>query len=192
MHRIPTPIPLILLLILVHLSGCLKTTLDSKATNLDVFELAAENTQKLKVKVVNTSTKKTAGRQFLFVFIPFGRIVIKHPEDFLSRSFYTHLSIKGYKPITHTHTNAYPQLPELSVEIDNFQATAYDYFFYRRIVCKIALTATLNLPNQTQKVWSGTIKKTAAKRYAFKPQLENIFNKAIEAATLETIKNLRL
>ena len=68
---------------------------------------------------------------------------------------------------------------------------AYDFIFFRRLVSKINLTASLyNTSGHLLRSSQQVISKSEFKQYGFKSQLERLFWKTLEEAVHLSLKDL--
>ncbi|MDC0358658.1 hypothetical protein OAO01_07575 [Oligoflexia bacterium] len=158
--------------------------------NQKVFELAAVNTAPLGLVIEGQKERFSAGHQYLFVIIPFGRVVIEDPSKYLERSAYTKLALLGYKPLVNSTGTRHKTL---QIRIDSLQASAFDFLFFRRVVARVSLGASLKdgLGNEIAEV-TADASHASVRKYGFHTELEYALDKSFSAALSDLFEQLGL
>jgi hypothetical protein len=84
------------------------------------------------------STSSCVGYQFAFFLFPVGRVCLKHPLLHLDSALRDTLIQKGFLLFTSSSPNA----PLITV--NKVSLTAWDFFFTRKLVCKLKATTQFN------------------------------------------------
>jgi hypothetical protein len=176
---------------LLCLAGCLSTELKSAGPPSNVYRLAAINTRPLILKVESVLESEIGGHQYVLIFIPFGRIRVPAPQEYVYDSAYTALSLRGYHPLPPAGYAA--NAPKLNIVLNELKTSAYDFLLFRRVSCRIALTARLISPDgRTLGYWEAVGESASLRRFGFAPQLEKALHEAVELAVDDVLQNLRI
>lgn len=177
----------------LSLAGCVLTAVPRAPISPEVFRLAASNDRAIRLDLSGPQETLSVGHQYLFIVIPFGRIVIEHPLDHLRTSAYTQASLSGLRPIVDVPANDSAfDTPRLEIRLQDIQVSAFDFLFTRHIVCDVSVEARLFAPGSSspEKLAAGRVAETEFVRYAFEPELQRVFLRAMDGALHEAISQL--
>jgi hypothetical protein len=170
-----------LLVVFALLCGCVKTSLDRSPLPQTSFELAALNSRPLVVEVYDLRSNSGLGHQYALFVVPAGSVEAKNLASFVERSLYERLVLAGYKPVSPQSPLAI-SAPKLRAEITMAQASAFDFFFMRKVKAMIRIAVRLERPNATPQAYALSGEFSEFKRYGFKAQLEHALSKALAQA----------
>ena len=146
--------------------------------------------------VLNTNNRLKAavtGHQYLLIAFPFGSVEVKNPQAIVHAAAATKLSLRGYRLLEAGSTPPEDSPPTLNIDLTYMQTSAYDFIFFRKIVCMVEMTAVVTAPGGGPlRQWRGSGRSSAFKGVAFAPQLEWMLNRAVDSAMDDVIHNLRL
>lgn len=174
------------LILIVTLSGCLRTSIEPHAIDETVQLLALTSADPLFFNIQDADELGTIGHQYLFFGIPFGRVQIEDSGAYFSRSFFTEIALAGKKPLIAVSSSE--QYPVLDVRIKDVQATAYDLFAIRWIQTEV--NAEVEYKKSPTESYSRNFlaKESAFKRFAFGKQLSFYFSKTVKKLTEDILK----
>ena len=175
--------------VMLLLCGCVRTTVPRAAIPPEVFRLAATNRRPLHLMLPGNTEELSAGHQYLLFFIPFGRVVIEHPEEHLRSAAYRGLSLNGYNPLV--DAAAAGNIPSMQFSLTGVQVSAYDFLITRKIVCDIQVEVRrYSAQGELERVAEGRVAETDFVRYAFAPELQTVFLKAMDGAVEQALLQL--
>ena len=183
-----------LIFIVSILCACVRTELTSPGLHPRVERLLS-NTQGIPITLfVKNNSRGSAGHQYLFFMIPFGTIFHETVGTQLSEDLLTNLVLAGFAPkLAAEPLPTEFSGPALLVTLNEFQVSAYDLFFTRRIFCKVNLEGTLIAGNgEAVRTENALAELSDYQSYAFEKELQHIFGKTLERGSLALLKNLGL
>ena len=182
------------------LCGCLRTLLPPPTLPLGLDELNRHNSRQI---VLNTEIQTSGlaeigvGYQYLFIVVPFGRVEIQDPIEHINQLALRNLALRNWQvvPISHQANSALRAHSSysLSLAVASLNLNAYDFLFFRRIVCSIQLKGTL-LNRKSGEVRSATVEGKSARlrSFAYKEQLDIELHNASEEAMAQLVEQLGL
>ena len=166
----------VIIALCLFLTACLKTPITPLEIDETVRQLALSSDETIHIRIESESTPQVLGHQYLFVALPFGRVVVDDMEQYIFDGLFTALSLSGKKPVLqHSET---PQYPSLVLRPRYAQATAYDFFAMRWIKTKLVIEAEYASGPEQKLVREFSADSSAVKRFAFSKQLSFYFNKS--------------
>lgn len=178
---------LFLIVIPSILSGCLVTRIDPREISAQVQRLGVLNVRPLHVRV-DCPAPLTAGRQFLFVVIPFGRVELSDPGTMVLNTVTEKLALAGYQPRFDA-----TGLPVLELRCGDITLAAYDFLFFRRLSGSVTLEGVLFDERGNRKRGArGSGKESELRSFAFGPQLERTFKRSLDEALTHVLDSLGL
>ena len=182
----------LLLASLVALTGCVSTTIEREALPPEVFELAAVNSKRIGLRVVQDEIDNVVGHQFLLFFLPFGRVSIADPVKSVHRALYEELSIRGYKPIP-VSNELQSSTDTLFVRLKSIQASAYDFLFFRRVFSRIEISGSIVSENGESLPQVNALSNVGlTKRFGFEKELNEVLQLALLESSRELLDKLRV
>ena len=179
-----------LLILLCLLSGCMTTTLQPTPILPAVSKLALSNEQPIALSVKNDLQEQVVGHQYLFIIFPFGRITNASVSTLIKNEAITGLTLNGFKVLERQEE---PRIPLVEIVVRDLQLTAYDYIFFRRIVCKITLGGEIRHGiSDKVRTWETTVSESATVSLAFEAELDRVLTRTKEAAIKDLLINLGL
>ena len=187
----------LLLGFLLALCCCAQTTIHGGLLDPQVAKLVNLNQHRLGLRVLLandlTGKNRTNGHQFVFLFLPLGKVVIEHPDNALFTELYSALTLRGYKvvPALQTQVNS-PNFPVLEVTLEQLTLSAYDLFFTRRLACSLTLNAKLWREDGAQLIGSTSINESKYRSLGFRPQLEGLLRHSFDQGISDLFVKLGL
>ena len=163
------------LLLATNVCACLKTPLPAFSVDKNIFRLQSLNTKEIGLQVTQVANA-SLGRQFLFLVIPFGRVV---EPNFTQRAYdiaFQDLSMRGYRTVA--RSSMLSSTPQLRIIPVNLSLDAYDFIFFRKIVARVELELRFGT---TRIEWT-TAEESTYTRTAFASELGVIFDKTLSKA----------
>jgi len=172
------------------LSACVNTQLAVHKLEPSVLKLQDSNTRNIYLHMKESSENTSLGHQFLFILFPVGRIQHQNPKAAILQEATTRLALSGFRVFESTDSSDYPLL---NLSITSLQLSAYDFIFFRKIVCKIKLRAELwRRSSMPAKVWETSQSTHDYRALAFEPQLDHLFTSTLQASVVEALSEIGL
>ena len=167
-------------------TGCVTSRLVQDPLPMEAYRLAAVNERMLGLHVTAPRGPIGAGRQFILLVIPFGRVMLQAPEQQLTAAAFVELAKRGYRPLLGAAGGK-----SIDVQLTDVSAHAFDFLATRRIVCRVELHGELrDRDNRLLRQWDAEGRSTAWKQFAFAPQMNYVFNQAMQSAIEQLLQNL--
>ncbi|MEZ4754857.1 MAG: hypothetical protein R3A13_11220 [Bdellovibrionota bacterium] len=178
----------LLVLICIFLSSCLSTSITTPEIDPTTYRLLAAANRRIGL-IVNSNIEQNSkiGKQYLFVFIPFGDIKYGNAKHVITNSAFEQLGLLNYKAVLVEK----PSETTLVIDIENIELKALDYLIIRKIVCNLELSA--RLLDQNGQIIASTkafLNKSNYKKFAFRQELEYSFSKAVDEAVAKILLDL--
>ena len=169
------------------LIGCLSTKLTPGKIQEESERLASLAGKEVFLEVSTDNVKGVAGHQYLFFFIPFGEVSTPHIAQSTGAAFYEALALKGVRALPQLRA----QINTVRVAVLSLRITAYDFFFFRRVVCSLEIEGSLiDVDGAPRRTWRTVIRQVDTVRFAFRADLERILDEAIEESSTEIVNEL--
>ena len=170
---------LLLTFLLTTLSGCHETQLQA----LPIPD-AAVRLSKLGFPLnleIESEQASTSGTQFLLLIIPFGKVRLPEPKQYLEKISYTELALSGFSAQRAKKNNS----PTLKISMKELSTTAYDFFFFRKVVGRAHLAYSLTSSNGRVLLEMDSNESTSEyRRFGFSSEL----NKALQQVVRLSLK----
>lgn len=169
-------------------TGCVSTRIGLPKPNPHLAKLLKVNRHPLELQVAapHGLSEATIGTQYLFFFIPMGRVSITDPANYLSRFVVTELANRDW----HLRKGA---APKLMVEVRDIRASAYDALVTRIVSASVTLEGTFYAPDGALlRRFKVTREARSPERYGFEPQLNVQLAKASRDAAIALLDGLDL
>lgn len=181
------------LLIALLSVGCTREKIEPTDFSPAAKRLLGMANQPIFLEVGAPQTDLTAGHQYVLVFMPFGRVILSQPARHLKNAAELALAERGYRWFSAGSDSEIKPRYHLALKLEAVQATAYDFIFLRRIVCRITLSAELRSSDERLlRLERAVGRSTSWKRFAFAPQLNYVFNRALTEGMRELLNSLLL
>lgn len=170
--------------------GCVKTTLTPEALDRPFLSLAAANRNPINIVIVEPEPEFTLGHQFLFPIFPVGRINTSDMGRFLSKAAFQELSLAGYSPqgqSSFTNSGA-----TLTINLKKASLSGYDLFLTRRLKCDLSISGVYQKNGLSRGEYTTQTEVSHYETYAFKSELENVFDECLRQAMSDLLLGLGL
>lgn len=173
------------LAVLFILTGCLATPLTPRSPIDDISVLKRLGGRDLGVAILDNRIHETAGHQYLFVAIPFGRVYLDQPEVDLWPWVETKLRIAGYR------VSQARNPPSIQIELNKIQVSAYDFIIIRKIVVKVEGQIVIQKsPIHPAKQLPVVAEYTRWRALAFQGELEHAVERAFSSFADQVVELL--
>ena len=167
---------ILLISLILCFSSCMTTNLSLNEVNEDLARLSYTNSTPVCINIKG-ELQNSLGHQYVIPFIPVGEINLENsPKTYLYTSMYKVLSLANFSP--KFNSNACKDI--LNINIQDMSLTAYDLFFTRRIVGEIKYQIVYTRDGVLYDMREDSVNLAHYKRYAFKNELEYVFNKLLD------------
>ncbi len=175
------------LCISVIFASCTGVKITNSPIPVQVNKLKLSNTKKIKLTTQSNENSQIIGHQYLFLFIPFGRIITENPDISLYNKAYSKLAVKGYK----IENSKLSKMNRLHLTINNLRLTAYDLLFIRNIYCETEIKMDfLDPDNRVKYSQIFKAKKSSYKPLAFSKELQHIYEQCLDQAVNQLLNNI--
>ena len=161
------------------LASCLRTELPPLSSPPALERLQKLNTKAVTVRYCPSSLPQTAGRQYLFIAIPFGRVVLSSaPADVIAERVRERLIIKGYR-VREVNDDSAPT--DLEICPRTLTVNAHDILLTRIITGSIELTIEA-YSTAGKSLFKSEVEGSATliRRFGFEQELGAAMREAVE------------
>ncbi len=124
------------------------------------------------------------GHQYLLIIIPFGRVALQDPTQFIFDRAFEALAIRGFR----VDNNNAAFAPTVRLQLEDLSVTAYDLLFTRRLRASIKLSLTTASADDTPLLHcSAQSEESTFARFGFAPQLTQVLQRALDKALNEVL-----
>ena len=156
------------------------------------MELAALNSKAVGLVVERDSElADEVGRQFAYLVLPLGRVVLPELEQHLYDVAFSELAMRGFRP--ESVAKSVLLSPRLSFQVEDVALNAYDWLFLRKLSCRLELHSKLSSANgQLLGKWNSSVSEHEFAKQGFEPELRKLLNRCSERAVRESLDKLGL
>ena len=182
------------LLLMLLAAGCAQTSLTPRPIGIDHYRLADISTRRITILNQLPSLPVSVGRQWVFLAIPLGKILIENPSELVGSAIFRKLAERGYRPTVNAGPSPHPQTRRdhtvTTLSSAEISCSVPDLLFFRIVRCSVRLDGYRNADSNI--LISGVGINSEFRAVGFKPQLERSLEKAMSQAIDDLLNRMHL